>query len=126
MTTETNPVLDIIARNSEIISATAEALTKGNVIESHGWVVVLPHTGCVKFDLTEIRIGRKTRFKASNPVQAGPAYKANRYTEQDARILAADTKNGSGEYAVAMHWTDAAREELVKLREVNELFSAYL
>jgi hypothetical protein len=110
------------ATRIEELKASLERNANSNSIVSHSWVVVMPLVGCMKYDLEKIAGSR--RFKASNPTFAGRADRANRYTKEDAIVLAADTRNGADEYGTAMHWTDAAKAEIENSEKLNETLRA--
>ena len=117
---------DMFAKNAARLEKLETALAReaaSNSLVSHSWVVVMPLLGCMKFDLTPIRENGRTRYETSNPQPAGSADVANRYTKEDAKTLAADIRNGAGEYGRAMHWTDAALAEIAGLKDVQEMLA---
>jgi len=116
-------IAHMIETNTAAIVKLQDALDReanSNSLVSHSWVVVMPLLGCVKYTLTPIRENGRRRYQASDAMPAGRADTANRYTKEDAKVLAADTVNGSGEYGRAMHWTDRAAEEIAELEKLNE------
>ncbi len=57
-------------------------------------------------------------LRASNPRPIGSSLGAQRFTQRDAEMLAAATKNGAGDQAEAVHVADAVRQELDGVRKL--------
>ncbi len=108
---------DFIAQQDAAITDYEQQLDRlSNVLLGQGWVI-----RCAGLTLT-FDVDAATRV-VSNP-RVCPIGKCLRMTEQDARRIAATTKNGAGQTAEAVHVVQALEELIAEARRVRDQVAA--
>lgn len=101
----------VLATFSKSLEATEAALRDLPDAPVLGWVVAC-HDIYLKFEVAG--------FVARNPSNA-PVWKATRFTEHDAKVIAGTVTNGAADKGEAIELRVALERELVNLREMTEL-----
>lgn len=84
------------------------------VLLGEGFVIMTSDIFCIRFTIEN--------GHCSNPkVQGGSAYTAQRFTEEDARRLAASVTNGKGEKAEAVHITEALTRQIASQLQLIDM-----